>query len=158
MTIQRGESDEEETRGVPTVFAKEWRSGMAIFNQKWKDEDYRWAREGMGRFKEFVGLVHKAGGNALAGTDAPIIYVAPGRSLHRELELLVESGLSPAAAIIAATGKPAKALRQEREFGTVEAGKLADLVIVDGDPLRRIQDVRAVAVVLRAGRMLALGA
>ena len=81
-----------------------------------------------------------------------------GTSLHRELELLVQSGLAPGAALVAATRDAARALRAERDFGTVETGKRADLVVVGGRPWERIADVRDVRLVIQAGRVVVDGA
>jgi imidazolonepropionase-like amidohydrolase len=77
--------------------------------------------------------------------------VPPGYSLHQELELLVESGLTPAAALAAATINNAKALGQEDRLGTISAGKLADLVILDADPTTDIRRTREIHAVVRGG-------
>jgi hypothetical protein len=71
---------------------------------------------------------------------------------HRELELYVASGFTPMEAIQAATIVPARVMHLDREVGTVAAGKRADLLIVDGDPLRRITDLRRVRLVVANGR------
>ena len=92
--------------------------------------------------------LHEAGVVIVAGTDQAV----PGHSLHREMEIYVEAGFSPMEAIQAATIVPARALQQDRESGTVEAGKRADLVIVDGDPLADIRNLRRVVTVVQAGR------
>jgi imidazolonepropionase-like amidohydrolase len=87
------------------------------------------------RLKELVGRFHRAGGRVLAGTDAPAYLVAPGFDIHRELELLVESGLTPASALAAATSEAASALGRGSEIGALSPGMRADLLLVDGDPL-----------------------
>ena len=82
--------------------------------------------------KKVVGALHRAGVPLVAGTDAmgfPLIV--PGASLHRELQLLTESGLTPYEAIRAATINPAVFLGKEKEFGTVAEGKRADSLLVD---------------------------
>ncbi len=85
----------------------------------------------------------------MAGTDEGI----PGHSLHREIELYVEAGLTPLEAIQAATVVPARAMGLEKELGTIEAGKRADLVVLDENPLERISNVRTVRYVVSDGRM-----
>jgi len=97
-------------------------------------------------------LLKRAGVTILAGTDAGFLnsYVYPGIGLHQELELLVAAGLSPLDALRAATIDGARFLHRERRAGTVEPGRVADLVILDRDPLRDIRATRDIhAVVLR---------
>lgn len=101
----------------------------------------------------FVRLVRQYGGQILAGTDAPVKYVAPGFGLHRELALLRRCGLSPLEVIQAATRNAARALRRESELGTLERGKRADLILVAGDPLRDLAALRRLRWVMQDGRL-----
>ena len=103
--------------------------------------------------QQFVGKLVAAGARIVAGTDMPSPGLVPGFSLHRELELLVQAGLTPSKAIQAATQMAAQFLGKTSDLGTVEAGKLADLIIVDGAPHRRISDIRNVQIVFKDGRM-----
>src|SRR5262249_8710449 len=103
------------------------------------------------KYQELTGLLHRAGVTLLCGTDAAEPYCPPGFALHQELELMVESGLSPAAALRAATLNNAKALKQSDRLGTIESGKLADLVTLDADPTADIRNTRKIAMVLRGG-------
>ncbi len=109
-------------------------------------------REGYQRLQEFLRQLLKAGGRVVTGTDAPAVM--PGASLHREMEFFVEAGLSPMQAIQAATKVGAQYLGQEKELGTVEEGKLADLVILRGDPLRDIRQSRSIDLVMKNGEIL----
>jgi hypothetical protein len=109
-------------------------------------------KEGFRRMGEFICQLVKAGGHVVTGTDAPA--VAPGISLHRDMELLVLAGLTPMQAIQAATKTGAAYLGKEKELGTVEAGKLADVVIVNGDPLTDITQTRRVDTVIKDGEVL----
>jgi imidazolonepropionase-like amidohydrolase len=77
----------------------------------------------------------------------------PGYTLYRELELYVEGGMTPLEAIQTATLVPAHVVGRERESGTVEAGKRADLAILDADPLASIHNIRTVRWVVAAGRL-----
>jgi imidazolonepropionase-like amidohydrolase len=95
--------------------------------------------------------LYQAGVPIVAGTDKGI----PGHSLHRELEIYVEAGLTPMQAIQLATLGAAKAMRADRETGSVEPGKQADLVLVDGDPLKNIRQLRRIRRVISRGRMYA---
>jgi imidazolonepropionase-like amidohydrolase len=99
----------------------------------------------------FVKKFAAAGGRIVAGTDEPTPGLVPGFSLHRELELLVQAGLTPMQAIQAATKTAAEFLGKRKELGTIEVGKLADLIIVDGQPQVRIGDIRKVRVVVKGG-------
>jgi len=87
-----------------------------------------------------------AGVPILAGTDS-----TPGVMLHRELELEVQAGISPLKALQNATMLGATVLREQQELGSVEAGKLADLVLVEGDPGKNISDVRRCRTVFKDG-------
>ena len=109
-------------------------------------------KEGFARMGEFISMLVKAGGNVVTGTDAPA--VAPGISLHRDIELLVMAGLTPMQAIQAATKVGAAYLGKEKELGTVEPGKLADLVIVNGDPLKEISQTKRIDTVIKDGVVL----
>jgi imidazolonepropionase-like amidohydrolase len=103
------------------------------------------------KYQELTGLLYRAGVPLLAGTDSPEPYCPPGFALHQELELLVEAGLSPAAALQAATINNARALKQSHLLGSVEPGKLADLLILDADPTADIRNTRRIVSVVRDG-------
>jgi hypothetical protein len=111
-------------------------------------------RAEMRKYQELTGVLYRAGVTILAGTDAPEPYVCPGFSLHQELELLVESGIPPGAAINCATINNARILRQNKDLGSIVPGKLADLVLLRSDPLKDIRNTRDIAKVIRAGRVL----
>jgi hypothetical protein len=111
-------------------------------------------RQEFRKYEELTGVLYRAGVTLLAGTDAPEPFVCPGFSLHQELELLVESGLSPAAALNCATINNARILKQEKKLGSIEPGKLADLVVLRLDPLKDIHNTRSIAKVIRGGRVL----
>ena len=96
-----------------------------------------------------VRLLHRAGVPIVAGTDQAV----PGFSLDREIELYVQAGFTPMEAIQAATLVPARAMGMEKESGTIEAGKRADVILVDGNPLENIRDIRKVSTVFAGGRM-----
>ncbi len=94
-----------------------------------------------------------AGVKLLAGTDMPQAFVYPGFSLHEELELLVRSGLTPLEALRAATYNPAEFLGALDSLGTVTQGKVADLVLLDADPLTDIRNTRRISAVIANGRL-----
>jgi imidazolonepropionase-like amidohydrolase len=101
--------------------------------------------------QRFVALYARLGGKIAAGTDTPQQFVVPGASLHRELELYVTSGMSPAAALFTATGGAAALLGIEERVGTIGAGMAADFLLLDGDPLTDIRNTRRIAVVVKDG-------
>lgn len=103
---------------------------------------------------EMTGRMYEAGVPIGAGTDTPIGIAVPGYSLHTELEKLVQAGLPPIEALRAATIRPAEFLRIANEIGTVEAGKKADLVLLEANPLEDISNTRSVHSVVAAGRYL----
>lgn len=93
----------------------------------------------------------RAGVTIVAGTDAPQPFVYPGASLHLELELLVEAGMTPAAALRAATLTPAEVLGLAAQQGSVTVGKRADLLLLDGNPLDDIRHTRRIRAVIAGG-------
>ena len=112
-------------------------------------------------WRKTLGLVrrlHQGGVTLLAGTDTPRPWVAPGHSLHRELTLLVQAGLSPAEALGSATGDAAAALGLCREVGSVTVGARADLVLLEADPLVKIHNTQTIARVILGGEPLEVGA
>lgn len=106
------------------------------------------------KYQELVGMLHRAGVPLLAGTDAPEPQVPPGYALHHELELLVESGLSPADALAAATINNSRVLKQDMNLGSIRPGKLADMVVLEADPLVDIRNSRKIHRVIRGGVVL----
>jgi imidazolonepropionase-like amidohydrolase len=104
-------------------------------------------------FLEVVRQMHRAGVTLLAGTDIASTRI-PGFTLHRELELLVEAGLTPVEALRAATVNGARALDADDDLGTVEPGKLADLVLLGGNPLDDIRNTQRIEAVVVRGRLL----
>lgn len=102
--------------------------------------------------QETVGAVYKAGGRLVAGTDSPFITYAD--SLHTELRLLVGAGIPPSAVLKMVTNDNAVALGAGSEIGTIEVGKLADIVVIDGDPLTNMGDTENVAMLIKNGEVV----
>jgi imidazolonepropionase-like amidohydrolase len=104
---------------------------------------------------EVVHAMHHAGVQFLAGTDTPPgVYVFPGFSLHEELQRFVAAGFTPMEALQTATLNPVKFLGLENQLGTVEKGKLADLVLLNANPLEDIRNTQKIAAVIVNGRYL----
>lgn len=112
----------------------------------------RWER-GYRTEQRFLKKVVQAGGKVLAGTDAPNILL-PGISLHHEMRLLVDAGFTPMQALMAATIWPAEFLRQQKKLGTLEAGKMADIVILKANPLDDINNTRTIEMVMKDGEVV----
>ncbi len=96
-----------------------------------------------------IGGLHRAGVPIVAGSDTGLV----GHGLHREIELYSQAGMTPLEAIRSATIVPARAMGLDRDSGTIEAGKRADLILVDGNPLQDVRLLRRVTRVITNGRM-----
>ena len=103
--------------------------------------------------ERLVGLMYRAGVPILAGTDAMNPQCFPGFGIHDELALLVDAGLSPIAALQAATRNAAEFMGQLDRRGTIEVGKTADLVLLDKDPLADIHNTRSIQAVVLSGKL-----
>jgi len=102
---------------------------------------------------EVVGMLHKSGVAFLAGTDTPAgVYIFPGYSLHEELQRFVAAGFTPLEALQTATINPARFFGIEDQMGTVEKGKLADLVLLSANPLEDIANTQKIVGVIVNGR------
>jgi imidazolonepropionase-like amidohydrolase len=110
-------------------------------------------RELFARRMRLAGELARAGVPLMTGTDLGTAYLLPGFSLHDELRFLVQAGLSPAQALRAATLEPARSLGR-RDQGTVERGKVADLVLLDADPLRDITNTTRINSVFVRGHLI----
>ena len=98
--------------------------------------------------------MHRAGVRFLSGTDTPGFSQVPGFSLHDELVLLSQAGLSPLEVLQSATINPARLLDREKHMGTVERGKVADVILLDANPLEDIRNTRRINAVVTNGRYL----
>jgi len=101
------------------------------------------------RMVEIVGALHKAGIDIVAGTDQAV----PGHSIYRELELYVKAGFTPLEALQSATQVPARVMGMDKEVGTIETGKRADIIILNANPLDNISNIRSVEKVIANGSM-----
>ena len=103
---------------------------------------------------EVAGVMHRAAVQFLAGTDVGGAFLVPGFSMHDELDELVKAGFTPREALRAATLDAARFLGREKELGTIQKGKLADLVLLDANPLKDIGYTRKINAVIVGGRLL----
>jgi len=95
--------------------------------------------------------LHDAGVPVLLGTDSPQLFSVPGFSIHHEMQVMVESGISPYDVLYAGTGAVARFYDAVDDFGSVAVGQRADLVLLEGDPTADIANFAARAGVMRAG-------
>ena len=129
---------------MPTVYLAGPINGVGV-----PDERAAFASAALAKTLELVRVLHQAGVPIVAGTDQTV----PGHSLHRELELYVRAGFTPMEALQSATIVPARVMKIDREVGTVEVGKAADLVLLDADPLTNIANTRRISLVIAGGRV-----
>lgn len=118
----------------------------------WTPADRAREEETFESVKKMTGVMFRAGVPLLAGTDCGNPYTLPGFGLHEELELLVASGLTPLAALQAATLNPAVFMGARDKYGSVAPGKIADLVLLDADPLADIHNTARISAVFLGGR------
>jgi imidazolonepropionase-like amidohydrolase len=139
---------------LPPVVTADWE---ALRQARLRRNDAAAWREAKARWQEqlwLTGQLHRAGVPLLAGTDAGVLYTYPGSSLHDELELLVEAGLTPAEALRTATTEPARYLGASDSLGAVGVGMVADLLLLEENPLDDVRRTRGIAGVVLNGRYL----
>ena len=112
-------------------------------------------KAGYAKIQDFIRRYVKAGGKIRVGSDPNSIL--PAWAIHVEMELLVEAGLTPMEAILAATRNPAEQMHRENDLGAIRPGSLADVVLVEGNPLEDISKTRNIKMVFKDGREVKLG-
>jgi imidazolonepropionase-like amidohydrolase len=130
-----------------------WTPATNPFTSQFPEERWESLQALYARTEQLVPLMAAAGVPILAGSDAPNPWVVPGFGLHDELELLVRAGLTPLQALQTATLNPARFLGRTEELGTVAVGRLADLVLLESNPLEDITHTRRIRAVVADGRL-----
>ena len=148
------EDDDPRLQYMPQAIVEGWQVRMPQMASD-TPEDLEARARFFERQLEVTGMAAAAGVGILAGTDTPNPFVYPGFSLHDELELLVRSGLGNREALAAATIAPARFLGATDSLGAVAAGMLADLVLLEANPLEDIGNTRRIALVVANGRFFA---
>src|SRR6185436_18382493 len=138
---------------MPPGFTNGWNPANDFRFKDRTAEDYELGRTTYKKLTELVVPMRRAGVEFLAGTDVLNPYCFPGFSLHDELELFVGAGLSPMEALQTATLNPARYLGKEKDLGTIEKGKIADLVLLDASPLENIGNTRKIDAVVAGGKL-----
>ena len=130
-----------------------WKKMSEDVKASFGTDDLATRREFLDKELEVVQMLHKAGVPFLAGTDTPPgVYIFPGFSLHEELQRFVAAGFTPLEALQTATINPARFFGMEDQLGTVAMGKMADLVLLDANPLADIGNTQKIAAVIVNGR------
>ena len=137
---------------LPRDLVSSWNPKADPFLKDKTTEDWALSKKVFSKDIEVVGAMERAGVEILAGTDTLNPYCMPGFSLHDELGLLVQSGLTPMKALQAATLNPARFMGRENDLGTVGTGKIADLVLLDANPLDDIGNTRKIDAVVFGGK------
>ncbi len=142
-----------ELSAVPAPEQERWDVPGMISRAGWSAADFAAFRRARPNQDRFIRAFRKAGGVIAAGTDASNQLLIPGASLHREMELLVAAGMTPAEALASATRAGATLLGLD-SLAVVAPGKAADLVVLGADPLADIRNTRSVERVMVRGRLM----
>lgn len=129
------------------------RSMETAQSERWTHEDFPRAQAQLGFYLDFTKMLSKEGVLLVAGSDAGIATNIPGVSLHDEFDLLIAAGLTPFEVLQAATVNAAQVLGQDNELGRIDPGQRADLLLIDGNPLDRIELLRRPDMVIVGGRV-----
>lgn len=138
---------------TPASLLRNWREDFQL-TTGWSPKDFSEANAAWPTVLRLTKLLYDRGVNLTLGTDTPNPWTAPGSSFHREMELFVEAGIPPLQVLRLATQAGAKALGIDADVGTIQQGKIADLVLLDADPLASISNTRRIAWVMQSGRVL----
>jgi hypothetical protein len=142
----------EETQNIPAEVVASWRKAAAGWASRLDANDCKIVDQARLNRLAVVAALHRAGVKLAVGSDTTNPFVMPGASVHLELANFVAAGLSPAEALRAATLAPARMLGLEREQGTVEVGKRADLLLLTANPLLDISAASKPVGLVLAGR------
>ncbi|MFN0112036.1 MAG: amidohydrolase family protein [Blastocatellia bacterium] len=139
---------------APASMRARWDKRRADVIKASSPEDFAFRQLLNDKSRELIAAMIRAKVPMLAGTDAMDGYVLPGSGLHEELSLLVEAGMSPMAALQSATRNAARFMGKLDSVGTIEKGKIADLVLLDADPLQSIGNARKIHAVIFGGKLI----
>ncbi|MGH9753635.1 MAG: amidohydrolase family protein [Blastocatellia bacterium] len=152
--VNERQAEDPDNRFLPRELADGWARRPAPEIYKIPSELRDAAIAGFKKRQQFVGMLSRAGVQIVAGTDGVGLgTLLPGFGLQHELELLAAAGLKPIDVIRAATITAARALNRERELGSIETGKFADLVILNADPLAEIGNTKKIHLVMKGGQI-----
>jgi imidazolonepropionase-like amidohydrolase len=128
---------------------------LAVFERREGDRDTKeFHLRGFRNMLRFTGMARRAGARVVIGSHSAVPHAERGWAYHREMELMVECGLTPMETIVAATMENARFFRIADRLGSIEPGKLADLVLVEGDPLKDTGALRRIRQVILNGKFV----
>ena len=142
------------TKYVPAKILENWRTSYEQQVKNISKEEFSLRAALLEKSLGLVGRMQKSGVKILAGTDSAAPYIVPGFGLHDEMELLVKAGLTPLEALQAATRNPAEFLGHLDSQGIIAAGKNADLLLLDANPLDDIRNTQKIHTVVLRGKLL----
>ena len=137
-------------RAVPPRVVSDWNTPDMIRRAGWTQADFDAFARSLPAMERFIRMFRAAGGIIAVGSDAVNQQLIPGESAHREMELLVRAGLAPEDALLAATRNGALLIGAD-SIGTIAPGRVADLVVLDADPLTNIRNTRSIERVMVRG-------
>jgi len=153
-TENLAQRDDPRMKYIPRAVLDRWKKNAQQDAASASTREYSLRKELMEKSEHLVGEMQQSEVKILAGTDTAAPFVYPGFSLHEELALLVQSGLTPMQALQAATSRAAEFMGKSATQGTIEKGKVADLVLLDADPLADIHNASHISAVVVRGRLL----
>ena len=162
MTVVRSPESSESTttraafhrsKLVPVAMVNQWAQQKT--NQLQAGDDPQGAARLIQMRNRVLKALQEGGAKIMLGSDAPQLFSVPGFSLHREMQAMIKAGLTPYQVLEAGTRNPAIYLKAVSEFGTVEKGKRADLILLEDNPLKDVANVAKRAGVMVNGRWLA---
>jgi imidazolonepropionase-like amidohydrolase len=153
-TPETDPSNDPRRKYIPMQVLANWQKGARDRDKGATPVEFRLRSSFMEASLHIVGKMKAAGVPIMAGTDTTAPFVFPGSSLHEELALLVQAGLTPLQALQAATKLPAEFLGKLQTQGTIEQGKFADLVLLDANPLDNIHNTQKIRAVILRGKLL----
>ena len=142
---------------IPASMSRGWDPRQDFRFRMLTPEDWARRKTAYQRQRDIIRLFKSEGVRFLAGTDLANPFIFPGFSLHEEMALMVQSGFTPLQALQAATIEPARFLSGTDSLGTVAAGKVADLVLLEANPLENIKNTTRIAMVILGGQVLDRG-
>lgn len=141
-------------KNAPEKLREQWSSDQHPATVSWSEEDYQTIQQAWTKFLAFIKILHSQGITLTAGSDLGNPWITPGVAFHRELELLVEAGISSSDVIQIATRNGAEVLGAIDDIGTIEEGKIANITILDQNPLNDITNTKKVFAVVLEGEYL----